>query len=299
MDSISPTEFGRLRWTFYLTLLAWPVFLFLLPYAVTAWGWWSIALMVFPGLYLFTGVGYCMHECWHKYVPGLPHKLFYNLYAWMLLTDPQMYGALHGHHHSDVNTWEDREFHPLGDISRKPWRGLYHLLEIIFGVAFVVVVSALVVPGLPQYREHYRFRRLLVSILIWTLFLGGLGWLSHQVLGAGVVHIVLAYLGLYGLGSMLLHHSQLVEHGNLITAGDWNQRNLKTRNLRRRTWIEKLFLFLTHNDSHEHVLHHTQVRVDSRPFPGRWPLPPQAVIISWRDYLGILGDMLAGKESAK
>jgi hypothetical protein len=59
--------------------------------------------------------------------------------------------------------------------------------------------------------------------------------------------------------------------------------------------IEKIFLFLTHNDSREHVLHHTVTAVHSRPFPGKIPLPPGAVVITMADYLGILGRMLVGQ----
>jgi fatty acid desaturase len=215
----------------------------------------------------------------------------------MLLTDPQVYRILHGRHHAEVNSWEDHEFHPLGNIQRVSWRRLYNSLEILFGVVFVVVVLALVVPRHPLYRAKYRRASQWFSLAVWVAFLTGVGFASGVALGVSAKQVIVAYALMYGLGSFFLHQSQLVEHGNLIVAGEWSQRNLKTRNLRRRTLLERVFLFLTHNDSREHVLHHTLVRVYSRPFPGRVPLPPQAVVVSLREYLGILGDMVLGRSS--
>jgi hypothetical protein len=91
----------------------------------------------------------------------------------------------------------------------------------------------------------------------------------------------------------MLHHSQLIEHGNLIAEGDWNVRNLLTRNLKANGILEKMFLFLTHGDSREHVLHHTLVKVYSRPFPGKIPMPEKAAYINFKNYLSIIWGMLA------
>lgn len=55
-----------------------------------------------------------MHECWHGYVPNIPSKKFYNIFAYMLFTDPQIYRIVHAYHHGMVHSWEDTEFHPLG-----------------------------------------------------------------------------------------------------------------------------------------------------------------------------------------
>lgn len=90
----------------------------------------------------------------------------------------------------------------------------------------------------------------------------------------------------------MLHQSQLIEHGNVIGEGDWNVRNLLTRNLNSDGILEKFFLFMTHGDSREHVLHHTLVKVYSRPFPGKVPMPEQAVYIRLKSYLPILWGML-------
>jgi hypothetical protein len=60
-------------------------------------------------------------------------------------------------------------------------------------------------------------------------------------------------------------------------------------------WPEKLFLFLTHGDSREHVLHHTLTPHYLRPFPGKAPMPEAAVYITLGDYFRILADMFRGK----
>jgi len=57
----------------------------------------------------------------------------------------------------------------------------------------------------------------------------------------------------------------------------------------------KIFLFLTHIDSREHVLHHTMTIVYSRPFAHKVPMPSNAVYITLREYLGIIEWMLQGK----
>jgi hypothetical protein len=111
----------------------------------------------------------------------------------------------------------------------------------------------------------------------------------------GLIRIVALYILIFWLGSFFLHQSQLIEHGNLIVEGDFFRRNTQTRNLKRSGIMERIFLFLTHNDSREHVLHHTKTAVHSRPFPEIIPLPEKAVSISMVDYIRILSGMLIGK----
>jgi len=68
---------------------------------------------------------------------------------------------------------------------------------------------------------------------------------------------------------------------------------LLTRNLKSDGIPEKIFLFLSHGDSREHVLHHTLVKVYSRPFPRKIPMPEKAIYIDLKSYLSILWEMLA------
>lgn len=280
---------------FYAVLILWPVYLFLLPKVFISIGGWVILYLIFPGLYLFTWLGYLMHESWHKYVPNVNLGFFYNTFALMILSDPQLYSMLHSTHHGQVNTFNDAEFHPVGEIRSRGSRILYNWLEVMLGVAFLVVVATFSIPRDPRFAKKYRRWKLFVSLLAGVLFYGGLGYLSHLVFGVAVWQVILLFVLCFWLGSFFLHQSQLVEHGNLIVEGTFQQRNLCTRNLKPAGMLEKVFLFLTHNDSREHVLHHTVTNVHSRPFPGAIPLPEKAVLITLGDYGHILGRMLRGE----
>jgi fatty acid desaturase len=289
---ISEDMIKHQSWKYYFVAAAWPVYLLLLPLVFSKIGFATILLMIFPGLFLFTWVGFLMHEAWHKYVPNIPNNFFYYIFSWMLLTDPQIYKMLHGGHHMNVNSWEDKEFHPLGKIRNHILRLVYNYFEILFGTLFIVVVSSLTIPFNPKYKAKYQFKSLAISIFSWIIFLGGIGFLSHIIFKVSVGSIVVSYALTLWICSFMLHQSQLVEHGNLIAEGDWNVRNLVTRNLKPNGIFEKVFLFLTHGDSREHVLHHTLVKVYSRPFPGKVPMPEKAVYINFKSYLSIIGGML-------
>ncbi len=296
LEYIDPSLIRRQAWKFYVCLLAWPLYLFLIPYTFHLAGWWSLLFMIFPGVWLFTWVAYLMHESWHKYVPNLPGDLFYYLFAFMLITDPQIYRLAHGAHHGEVHTWKDVEFHPWGKIESVPLRRIYNLMEIIFGSIFLQTLTTLILPFRRRFETRYRLWLALVSPLVWLIFLGGLGWGAQHVFGLAYTEVEIPYMLTYFLGAFIQHHSQLMEHGNLIVEGEWEKRSIKTRNLRRRGVLERLFLFLTHGDSQEHILHHTLVQVYSRPFPGMVPLPGDAVFITLVDYAKILGEMINCRE---
>jgi fatty acid desaturase len=291
--SIGPPRLGRQAWKFWFCLVSWPLYLLVIPWLFHLWGWWSLLFMIFPGVWLFTWVGLLMHEAWHRYVPGLPHHFFYYAFGFMLLTDPQIYRLVHGSHHADVNSWDDAEFHPLGRISRDGLRRVYNLLEILLGNIFWNLVATLTVPTLPRYRSRYRRWLTLTSFVVWIMFLGGLASASLTIFPVTLAELAVSFFISYYLGAVILHHSQLIQHGNLIGAGDWRSRAMLTRNLKNDGFCERFFNFLTHNDSREHILHHTKVAVYTRPFPGRLPLPGGAVFISLGDYLKILWGMVS------
>ena len=293
MNYIPEEEIRKQSWKFYFVAAAWPVYLLLIPFVFSRSVPAALVLMIFPGVYLFTWVGFLMHETWHKYVPTMPNDFFYTLLSWMLLTDPQIYKMLHGTHHAGVNSWEDREFHPLGKIPSPILRRIYNFLEIALGIGFISVVSSLMVPFNPQFKSKYRFSSFAASLLAIIIFLGGIAAVSRFTLNVPFHAIAIAFIINFWIDSVVLHHSQLVEHGNLIVPGDWHERIAKIRNLRADSVFEKAFLALTHGDSREHVLHHSLVGVYSRPFPGRVPMPPNPVYINLKDYTKILWGMLA------
>jgi len=280
---------------YYLVLLMWPLYLFILPAVFARWGALTILFMIFPGVYLFTWVGYLMHESWHKYVPNIPNGFFYNSFALMLLSDPQLYQMTHGMHHSKVHTYEDAEFHPVGEIKNRTLRILYNWAEVFTGVAWLVIMATVAVPFDKRFSGRYRAWKPAASLAFWAVFMGGIGYLSHLVFGVTLLQIALSFAISIWLNSFILHHSQLIEHGNLYVEGTFEQRNIWTRNLRPVGLAEKIFLFFTHGDSQEHVLHHTQTKYYLRPFTGTAPMPERSMYISLGDYLKILGRMLAGK----
>jgi len=282
----------RQAWKFYFCLLAWPLYLFLIPYAFHRFGWWSLVLMIFPGAWLFAWVAYLMHESWHKYVPSLPSDLFYYLFGFMLITDPQVYRLVHGYHHAEVHTWKDAEFHPWGKIKSKGLRRFYNLMEIVFGSIFLQLVTTLRLLFQPPDDRRFRLWLALLSPLVWLLFLGSIGWASYRVFGLTHTDVGISFMLSFFWGSLIQHNSQLIEHGNLIIEGEWEERAIQARNLRSEGVLAKLFLFLTHDDAREHVLHHALVRIYSRPFPGRVPLPQGAVFITLGDYLKIAWGMI-------
>jgi len=292
---ISKEQIRKQTVYFYLAPLIWSIYLVILPAVFSFNKYLAVACMIFPGLYLFTWLGYLMHECWHKYVPNVNNGLMYNVLALMILSDPQLYHIIHGSHHSKVHTWEDSEFHPLGEIKSRGFRIVYNWMEIIFGVAFLVVMASITVPRHKIFSKKYRYWKLFSSIFLWILFWGCTGYLSNILFGSALTDILISYGIMIWLGSFFLHQSQLVEHGNLIVEGNFNERNYFSRNLAPSGVAEKVFLFLTHNDSLEHVLHHTLTSVYSRPFPGSVPLPKDAIVITLKEYLSVIGRMLIGR----
>lgn len=298
MPPLPETWLRRQAWKYYFVLCAWPLYLFIVPYVYDTFGGGAVLFSIFPGVYLFTWLSFLVHETWHKFTPNIPHTFFYHLFSWMLLSDPQLYGLLHPLHHAQVNSWQDTEFHPFGDIKLRYVKMLSNLMEIVLGMIYLMAAYSIVVPCHPKCQRQYRFWKLGLSVVIWGSYLGGIGYMSHLVFGVQASHIGLAYLLSYWLGAVIVHHSQLVEHGNLIVTGDWHTRNLRSRNLKDTGLGEKIFLLLTHGDAREHVLHHTLPNVYTRPFPRQVPMLVNPVYITLRDYGQIVGAMLMGRESS-
>jgi fatty acid desaturase len=293
MQGIAESELRNQAYKYYLLMIAWPVYVLFLPMVYARYGLTSVLYMVFPGAYLYVWLACLMHECWHKYTPTVSNDFFYNTFSYMLFTDPQLYRMLHGHHHSKVNTWDDREFHPVGFIQNPIQRRLYNIAEILLGIIWNVGAQMVLIPKDETYKDKYSNKGHYVSMGMWLLIYGGLGCISASIFGVTVWQIIVPYTIGYWIGSLFLHHTQLVEHGNLIVEGDYHHRNIASRNLRRNGIPERIFHFITHGDMRQHVLHHTLVKLNVRPFPYRIPSPDDAVFISMRQYMGILWEMAA------
>lgn len=276
-------------------LFAWALYLFFIPYIYGTLNILGFFFIIFPGVYLLCWLALFMHECWHGYVPGINNKIFYSILSWMILIDPQVFDIVHPYHHSLANTYDDIEFYPFGKINNLPLRIVYNFFEIFLGSLFIHTITSLAILRHPKLQKQYQISSLLLAISMWILIWGGIGYSSHLILGVNLPQIVISYTLTCWLGSLLVHHNELIEHGNLIVKGKLTERNLKTRNLKPSGIIEKFLLFMMHQDCLNHTLHHSMSKIYSRPFPEQFPMPETAVYISFKEYLIILKDMLTGK----
>lgn len=295
MDYISDTELRRQAWKYTAVPLFWLLYAFLLPASWARFGLWTLLIMVFPGAWLYAWLSYLMHESWHRYVPDVDNDRFFTLASILLGTDPQLYRLVHGFHHSKTNTWQDTEFHPLGRIRSRPVRALYNILEIVFGVLFIFAMLSWVVPRHPRYRDRYSKPAAAAAIVAIAAVYGAVGLASATVFDLSARQIAVPWLINFWICAFFVHQDQMIQHAGVIVEGDSRQRNLATRNLPPANLASRLILFLFHNDPREHVLHHTMVSVHHRPFPGRIPLPENAIQISLRDYLYCLRDLVTGR----
>jgi fatty acid desaturase len=297
MKKITEKIIEAQAWKFYFVLFSWPVYLFLMPLGFAMFGNWAVIFIIFPGIWLYTWLGYLMHETWHKYVPNIPNRILYRIFCWMMVTDPQIYDVLHWYHHSQVNSWKDAEFHPLGRIENVWFRRFYNIVEVVTGIIFLYLTSVASIPFNPIFKKRFKISSVLSSLLAWAVIYGGIGFLCSILFHIPAGMIAILYLINVWVDSFILHQSQLVEHGNLIVEGDYHKRNVKTRNLRRKGIAAWIFLFLTHWDCGEHVLHHTKTNIYTRPFPGYLPLPKGSVYVTFGQYLKLLWNMLLGREN--
>lgn len=280
-------------WKFYFVAVSWPAYVFVLPYIHKMVGWWSLGFMLFPGAYLLNWMALLFHECWHGYVPNINNRFFYHLYGWMLLSDPQLFGLLHAHHHSRVSTWDDREVHPFGYIHYRPLRILNNLLELTLGMLYVLLAWYVVVPFHHAYAPRYRLSMLAWSVVMWIVLAGTVGFASHWVFGVSASDILMPFTVSFWLGTLLLHYSTLTQHGNLIVDGDIRERNRWVRCVRAEGIVERLFLFLTHQDQ---PLHHNQPAFYWRVFrSNQGSVPEGAVSMRLSEVLIVVRDMILGR----
>jgi len=293
---IEENTLRRQAWKYWFVMVTWPVFLVLLPLVYEKNQLAAMIFIVFPGTWLFTWLALLMHESWHKYVPGLPNRGIFHVFGWMLLIDPQIYHLAHISHHKDVNSYRDIEFYPFGQIHNRNIRRLYHLLQIFLGGIFTQPMMSLGVLRHPQFSRECSSLKGLASMSIQVIFIVSTGSVALAISSINLAELVMLYVLVYWSGALLIHHNQLMQHGNLIVKGGYEQRNRATRNLNPNGLMAHIFLFLTHNDALEHVLHHTSPGFYNRPFPGKFPLPDEPVYINAADYPRVLYQMLVDVE---
>lgn len=294
-DSHSEADLQRQAWRYHLVLIAWPLYLMVAPGVIHACGPWGLLLIAVPGAFLFNCLCLLHHESWHRYVPGFPNQVFFHVSGWMLFCDPQLFRLIHGHHHTRVSSWRDVEVHPFGYIESRGLRILNNTLEIVVGMLYILLGWYINVPRHPLYRRRFRLSKLALSVCAWLVIGGMIGLVSHHVFRATALDITLSWLFTFWLGGLLLHHSTLIQHGNLIVQGDLHERNRWVRSLRPKGWAEKAFLIVTQQDQ---ALHHWNPGTYYRVFRNnRRDIPSGAVLIDLSDFLGLLGELLRGVDT--
>ncbi len=250
----------------------------------------TIALMIFPGSLLFSWICFLYHESWHKYVPSIPNEKLFIFYGWLLAHDPQVYRIVHGGHHIHTNTWNDIEFHPLGFIKNDTLRHIYNLGEILLGSSFIYIITFFVI----KKNARFKWQSFIISALALIVIFGSFFAFSHYFLNVKSSNIIISWILMFIIGGTIQHHSQLIEHGNIILneSTPFHDRIMLTRNLYPVGWFEKIFLFLTHWHAQEHILHHTEVSTYTRPFLHTLPMPPDAIYITFKDYKKVLWEMI-------
>ena len=281
----------------YLVLPCWFLYLLVVPYFYSINKILGLIFILFLGVYLLSLIGWLMHESWHGYFQAIPNRIFFFILSWTLFTDPQIFEVVHPSHHAKVNSYEDLEFYPLGRIDNRILRAIYNCLEIFLGTIFVLAMAGIRLAILPKTKRTFRLDLLIISVVMGLLIWGGFGYSSALLFKVSLPQILIPYFLTHWLTSVIVHHDELIEHGNLIVEGNWELRNSHTRNLRAKGIFEQIFLIFIHQDCREHLLHHTNGKSYNRPFVGKYTMPEDAVYISLAEYIGILKAMMLGEES--
>lgn len=279
-------------WVVPLGILAWAAYFFVVPLVWSQHWLAGMLFMLFPGVFVSNLLIYFQHECWHNYFDtGWNRRLFVALCT-ILFVQVHLYDIGHRTHHAKVNTYEDLELYPIGKIENRALRILCNCLSIVFGSVFLVALGGGQKSGLTRGQAIVRFFLTYTgTALIW----GSIAYASWRLLGVSVADIAATYLLSIWLVSFFHHHNELIEHGNLIVEGDFRFRSLQTRNLASQGLLARCCLFLAHQDSREHTLHHTDPSTYHRPFIGRHAMPEGSVYISLLDYAAVLKSMVLGR----
>ncbi len=277
----------------YLCIFSWFGFFIALPYVWHLNKLLALGVMIFPGLFISVGLIYFQHECWHGYFKTRMNRRLFVFICTIVFVQPHQYDAGHRTHHARVNTYDDLEFYPIGKIHNRVLRSLCNCMSICFGSIFLLLLGT-------QPAGYSMREKIWRAVATWSgaaILWGSVGYAAYALWQVSLTEILFSYALMIWMVSVAHHHNELIEHGNLIVEGDFRFRASQTRNLLPNGWLARFFLFLVHQDSREHTLHHTEPSTFSRPFVGQHPMPAHAVYISLRDYAGIVVDMMLAREN--
>lgn len=268
----------------YAVILAWLAYLLITPWLWSAIG--PLALLAVPtaGLFLFSWLGYYLHELWHNYFPGINNRYWYNVVSYLLFADPQVYRAAHASHHKFVHTVDDLEFFCEDWLTDRKKRRRQFYAELLFGTAAWQAEASGRLLKAGKITQSAAFASICVRLAIVVAWFGML-WLFAPGL---IVYTFLVWIATAWLGALLARHNQWVEHLGILSRGDIIERNALTRNLAPSGLASRLFILYTHADPAEHIYHHTDGRVATRNLG--FGLQPDATTITLGQYFRLLRD---------
>lgn len=275
----------RLPTSLMLVVAAWLAYLIALPIAWAHSAALTITLVPTLGVFLFTWIGYYRHELWHGYFPQIDNAAWFRFVSYLLFSDPQVYGAAHPNHHKHLHTPRDIEFFCDGWATDPARRRRQFALELVFGNAAweLACLWRLKREGRATARAGRRALGMRVALLAPVLAA------AESCVPGGAWTCLAGYAATLWAGSIVTRHDQWIEHLGIVSDGPLDERNMLTRNLTTHTWSGWLFNVWNHNEPREHVLHHTDPKVNSRGFPGL-ALPPGARTITLGAYARLLAE---------
>lgn len=291
---IDLTNFNRYRnlhmKKFFLAPIFWCGFLVVLPTLYAHLPIYLLPLYSLPAVYLGTMQAFLIHESWHLYARQKFMPFLYHLYNVILISDPQSYFLTHAEHHAHANSIRDIEFYPFGRIENRKLRFLHNFLDLFIGAFYTGLARTAALRKHRKYKTTTTALSTAASIALYAvLFL-----LSHAIFGVEIADFLIPYFFVCHMISLLVRHTQLLEHGGLFLDDDQKTRDMKTRNLRPEGWPARFFLFMTQSDSKDHLLHHIRP-TSSKSQNEDKTLPEDAILIHFKDYVPVLKDLLLAK----
>ena len=235
-----------------LSIVLWFAYIITLPKIYNINAFIGVAMMLFPGFFLYTWLTNYLHDIYHRYISDSSNHFLFHLFAALVWINPQVFRIGHQSHHSKVHTYEDLEFYPLGKINNRWLRKLFLILEVIFGTILIVICATEAIKKRPDFSYSKLILSICYSLLIYSFLAIG----SQMIFGVGYSVIISSLLINFLICNCLLHHMQLMEHGFILADGDVHERSQYSRNLKPDGWMEKFFLFLNHQEPIDHCSHH-------------------------------------------
>lgn len=277
----------------YVCLVCWLIYYLLIPAAFAHSNWIGFALACSIAPFIGVWAIYLMHECWHRYFESINNRKMFLGFCALLFTQPGAYGHGHRTHHRHVNTYEDLEIHPVGRITSRSGRIVFYVGSSLFGSLFLLLLG-LGQNGTDDSKES-RWNKFMP--LAWLGAWGTIASAAWAITQANWTDILIAYSASIWATSFAHRHNEMIEHGAIIAEGSLQFRASQTRSLNPKSLLARYFLLITHDDSREHTLHHTQPernwRLEAEPTRDSTDWRPRIDLI---EYFGLTLRLMAGHE---